>query len=235
MTRPVNRSTAKARFEPRSATLNPDALTTMPTRQWKMVYDFDVVCLMPESTTSASRLHSHSVASRPWCGNSSSEQSSLNLDHWSRSSRKFQDIWIEKPDERHKFLIPINAYRHPSICTTGASWDFLEEMEDKLGDTIMIFCDFNARSSLWDRYGTNLQRCALEEALKEILFAPVSSPTHTHLSIWQSDTDSTIDLALGCPRLAPWTRPEACASHRSDYLPVVFSLQKSGIKPRRRP
>ena len=60
----------------------------------------------------------------------------LNLDNWSTSSRKLQGIRIEKPDERHKSLILISAYIHPSTCITGASWDFLDEMEDELGESL---------------------------------------------------------------------------------------------------
>ena len=37
------------------------------------------------------------------------------------------------------------------------------------------------------------------------------------------------------PKLVPWTRAETLASHRSDHLPVVFSLQKPGTEPRPRP
>ena len=54
----------------------------------------------------------------------------LSLDRWSTRLRELQGIWIEKPDERHKSLILINAYVHPSTCITGANWDYLEEMED---------------------------------------------------------------------------------------------------------
>ena len=39
-----------------------------------------------------------------------------------------------------KFPILINACILSSTCITGASWDFLEKMKDKLGGTIMI-CD----------------------------------------------------------------------------------------------
>ena len=53
-------------------------------------------------------------------------------DRWSTNSRDLQDIRIEKPDERHKSLILINAYIHLSTCITGVSWDFLEEMADEL-------------------------------------------------------------------------------------------------------
>ena len=79
-----------------------------------------------------------------------------------------------------KPLILIFVYMHPSTCTTGASWDFVEEMDEKLGDNI-ICGDFNIRSSLWDQLGTNQQECALEKACGDVLFTPVStaSPTHT--------------------------------------------------------
>ena len=106
----------------------------------------------------------------------------------------------------------------------------------------MICDDFNAQSSLWDQHGTNQQGCALEAALSDVLFAPVSTASPTHPGTRQGDTDSAIDLAW-CPqswhhgrvqklsqKLAPWTRAETLASHGSDHLPVVFSLQKPGIE-----
>ena len=55
----------------------------------------------------------------------------LNSDRWSTTSCELQGIRMEKPDEKHKSLILINAYIHPSTSITGASWDFLEEMEDE--------------------------------------------------------------------------------------------------------
>ena len=165
----------------------------------KMVYDFDVVCLQ-ETRTCPNRplvLQGFTVIQRHEGrgmaivvrSNLSKTVSLLNLDKWSTSSHELQGIRIEKPDERHKSLILINAYIHPSTCITGASWDFLEEMEDELGDTIMICGDFNARSSLWDQHGTNQQGCALEAALSDVLFTPVSTPvrdrvTQTVQSIW---------------------------------------------------
>ena len=82
--------------------------------------------------------------------NLSKTVSLLNLDRW---SCELQGIWIEKPGERHKSQILINAYIHPSTCITRASWDFLEEMEDELGDTIIICGDFSARLSLWVQHG----------------------------------------------------------------------------------
>ena len=195
----------------------------------KMVYDFDVVCLQ-ETRTCPNRplvLQGFTVIQRHEGrgvaivvrSNLSKTVSLLNLDKWSTSSRKLQGIRIEKPDERHKSLILINAYIHPSTCITGASWDFLEEMEDELGDTIMIFGDFNARSSLWDQHVTNQQGCVLEAALSDVLFTPLSKASPTHPGTRQGDTDSTIDLALVSPKFVPWTRAETLASHRSDHLP----------------
>ena len=209
----------------------------------KTVYDFDVVCLQ-ETGTCPNRplvLQGFTVIQRHEGrgmaivvrSNLSKTVSLLNLDKWSTSSRKLQGIRIEKPDERHKSLILINAYIHPSTCITGAIWDFLEEMEDVLGDTIMIFGDFNARSSLWDQHVTNQQGCVLEAALSDVLFTPVSTASPTHPGTRQGDTDSTIDLALVSPKLVPWTRAETLASHGSGHLPVVFSVQKPGIDYRR--
>ena len=166
--------------------------------------------------------------------NLSKTVSLLNLDKWSASSRELQDIRIEKPDERHKSLNLINACIRPSTCITGASWDFLEEMEDELGDTIMISGDFNARSSLWDQHGTNQQGCPLEAALSDVLFTPVTRASPTHPGTRQGDTDSAIDLALVSPKLVPWTRAETLALHGSDHLLAVFSLQKPGIEQRRK-
>ena len=45
----------------------------------------------------------------------------LSLDRWSTGSRELQGIRIENPDDRHQYLMLINAYMIPSICITGAS------------------------------------------------------------------------------------------------------------------
>ena len=98
----------------------------------------------------------------------------------------------------------------------------------------MICGDSNAWSNLWDQHGTNQQGCVLEEALSDVLFTPVSTASPTHPGTRQGDTGSTIDLALVSPKLAPWTHAKTLASHESDHLPVVFSLQKPGIEQRRK-
>ena len=135
-----------------------------------------------------------------------------------------QSIRIEKPDKRHKSPILINAYNNPTTCIAGASWDFLEEMADKLGGTIMMCGDFNARSSLWAQHGTYQQGCALEAALLDVLFTPVSTASPTHPGTRQGDTDSTIGQALVSPKLVPWTCAETLASHRSDHLCVCVCV-----------
>ena len=103
---------------------------------------------MPKSASSAFRLQRHQGHGTVIVVQSdlSKTVSSLNLDNGCTSSHELQGIRIEKPNERYKSLIFINVYVHHSICTAGASWDFLEQMGDELGDTIMICGDFNARS-----------------------------------------------------------------------------------------
>ena len=114
----------------------------------KMVNDFDVVCLQ-ETRTCPNRppvLQGFTVIQRHEGRGMAIEVRSdlsktislLNVDRWSTRSGEWQGTLIEKPDERHKPLVLINAYIHPSTCSTGASWDFLEGMEDEQGDTIMI-------------------------------------------------------------------------------------------------
>ena len=102
-------------------------------------------------------------------------------------------------------------------------------------ETQLICGDFNARSNPRDQHGTSQLGCALEAALSDVLFTPVSTASPTHPGTRQGDTDSTIHLALVFPKLAAWTRAETLASHGSDHLPVVFSLQKPGIEPRLKP
>ena len=69
-------------------------------------------------------------------------------------------------------------------------------------------------------------------------FVPLQSETlqqtpHTP-GTRQGDTNSTNDLTLVSPKLAPWTHSETLALHGSDHLPVVFSLQKPEIEPRKK-
>ena len=110
----------------------------------KMVYDFDMVCLQ-ETRTWYGHGRGMAIVVR---SDLSKTVSLLKLDRWFTSSSELRGVRTEKSDDIHKSLILINAYIHPSTCITGASWDFLEEMEDELGDTIMICGDFNERSSL---------------------------------------------------------------------------------------
>ena len=138
---------------------------------------------------------------------------------------------MEKPDERHKCPMFTNAYIHPSICITVVSWDFLEEMEDKLGETIMI----SSGSKHGQVCGTNMAPTfRYVQALSDVLLTPASPASPPHTSTRQGDTDSTIDVALVSPTSTQWTRTETLASHGGGHLPVVFGLQKLGIEPRRK-
>jgi endonuclease/exonuclease/phosphatase family metal-dependent hydrolase len=74
----------------------------------------------------------------------------------------------------------MNTYIHPSTASTKGSRDFLEEI-DQLGDAIVMCGDFNARSSMWDQQGNNPQGKALEEALGDVMFDPVTTLLPTHL------------------------------------------------------
>ena len=74
--------------------------------------------------------------------------------------------------------------------------------------------------------GNNPQRNALGETLGDVIFIPAT----TRLGSRQGDTDSTTDLALVSPRIAPWLSAETLTPHGSDHLPVIFSLQKPANK-----
>ena len=78
----------------------------------------------------------------------------------------------------------------------------------------------NARSTLWDRHGTDQQGDALEEALSDVFFTAVSTVTPTHLG----DRYSTVGLALVSQKLAPWMRAETLVSKGSG---TICSLQST--------
>ena len=161
--------------------------------------------------------------------------SSIDLDKWCNDSRELMGIRLEKPDHRHKSLVIINAYIHQKTHGSKESWEFLEEIEDEFGDTIVVCGDFNARSKIWDTQGTNPQGLALEAALQESLLEPLATQTPTHLASRPGDSDSTIDLALISPRLITWLSAHTLGFHGSDHLPVVLGLQKPTHKQCVRP
>ena len=108
--------------------------------------------------------NSHHSRPKPWCIN---------------NSRELQGICLQKSDQRHKSLILINTYIHPSTASTcNRSWDFLEEIEDQLVDTIVMCGDFNATSS---KQGNNPQGNALDETLGDVMFNQVTTLLPTRL------------------------------------------------------
>ena len=62
---------------------------------------------------------------------------------WCKNSQELQGIRLERPDQRHKSLVLVNTYIHPGAESTKASWDFLEQTEDELEDTAVMYDDFN--------------------------------------------------------------------------------------------
>ena len=107
--------------------------------------------------------------------------STADASQWCNDSRELPGIRLEKPDQRHKSLVLVNRYIHPDTVSTKASLDFLEQLEDKLGDVIVMYGDFSARSGMWDQQGNNPQGKALEEALGNVIFTPVTTPLPTRL------------------------------------------------------
>ena len=88
---------------------------------------------------------------------------------------------------------------------------------------------------MWDQQDNNPQWKVLEEALGDVIFTPVTTPVPTHLGSRHGDTDSTTDLALVSPRIAPWLSAETLTPHGSDHLLVVFSLQRAAKKQNSKP
>ena len=203
----------------------------------KLAYDFDVMCLQETRTRPGkviemkdfTVLHRHEGRGLAMIFPNKLPQTSvsvLDLEKWCNDDRELQGIRLQKPDERHKSIILINAYMHKDSLTSKEKWEFLDELEDKLGNTIILCGDLNARSSSWDAEGTNRQGLALEDWLEEVVLKPLTTPTPTRLATRPGDSDSTIDIALISPSLTPWMAAETLASHGSDHMPVVFSLIK---------
>ena len=202
----------------------------------KLACDFDILCLQETRTRPEKPLdipdhtivqsHADRGIAIVFHNKLSSRISTIDLTKWCTSSTELLGIRVEKPDQRNASVVVINTYIHPSKCTNKADWGFLEEIEDELGDAIIMCGDFNARSQMWDSQGTNPQGRALEDKLVEILCDPFATAMPTHLGTRPGDTDSTIDLALVSPKLTPSINAQTLASHGSDHLPVAFSLQK---------
>ena len=86
----------------------------------------------------------------------------------------------------------VNIYIHPGNWWVGTSC--VEYNNYELGDTVVMCGDINARSKMRDQQGNNPLGKALEEALGDGIFNPVTTPLPTRLGSRHSL--STIDLAL---------------------------------------
>ena len=94
---------------------------------------------------------------------------------------------------------------------------------DRLYERYFTICSWNCASA-------NRQGAVLEKTVYNF-DAVCLQETRTCPNQPQDDAD----LALVSQRLAPWTGTESHASHGSDHLAMVFSLQKPGIAPRWKP
>ena len=109
--------------------------------------------------------------------------STVDLGQWCNDSRELQGIRLEEPDPRPKSLVLVNTYIyiHPGTPSTKASWDFLEQIKDELGDSTVMCGDFNPRPSMQDQQGNKAQEKGLEEAMGDVIFNPVTTPLPTYL------------------------------------------------------
>ena len=72
-------------------------------------------------------------------------RNTVDASQWCSDSRELPGIRLEKPEQRHKSLVLVNTYTHPGAASTKANLDFLEQLEDEPGDTVVMCSDFNAR------------------------------------------------------------------------------------------
>ena len=91
---------------------------------------------------------------------------------------------------------------HPGTASTRATSHFPDQTEDELGDTTVMCGDLNVRSGMWDLKSKNPQGKALEEALGDVIFIPLTVPLPRRLAprqgartapLNQGDTDSTTE------------------------------------------
>ena len=103
----------------------------------------------------------------------------VSLDKWSTTSRKWQGIRTEQPDERHKSLMHTSTLPPASQGRVGISW----------GDGRRAGRhNYDMR---WFQCTVNQQGCSLEAALNDVLFTLVPTASPTHPGTRHGDTDST--------------------------------------------
>ena len=209
----------------------------------RLVHDFDVICLQETRTTDNKRIpeipgfkhiqkHEGRGTAILYREELHKTTSKVNLNKWSNDHRELMGIRLQKPDQRHNNLVLINAYIHQKTHHAAKDWDFIQDIENEFGDTVIICGDLNARANMWDDQGTNPQGTALEDALQSCQSIHIAPSTPTHIGARQGDSDSTIDLALISPRLKAWANIESLEPHGSDHLPVVLSLQMPAQQPK---
>ena len=131
------------------------------------------------------------------------------------------------------------AYRTPTVSTVDISQWRIDSRElqgirlGKIGQRPGHNCNVWRLQCQVKHVGSTGQQLSGESSGRSLGWRHLQSvtpPVPTRLGSWQGDTDSTVDLALVSPRIAPWLTP-----HGSGHLPVVFSLQKPAKKQNIKP
>ena len=105
-----------------------------------------------------------------------------------------------------------------SQAAADSEWDFLHQVESNGGHSI-VAGDFNSRSRLWCCSGAhNANGQALEMALQSVDLELVSFLHPTRLAERYGDADTTIDLCLVSPELAPGVSWRPTVHSGSDHL-----------------
>ena len=101
----------------------------------RLAYDLDGICLQETRTRTEKPLElNDSLVVQKHDGRGmaivirkelQNTVSTVDLSQWCNNSRELQGIRLQKPEQRHKSLILINTYIHPSTASTKGSWEFL--------------------------------------------------------------------------------------------------------------
>ena len=130
--------------------------------------------------------------------------STVDLSQWLQNAVSTVDLsqWLQNAVSTVDDATSAMNCIHPGTASTRATSHFPEQTEDELGDTTVMCGDLNARSGMWDLKSKNPQGKALEEALGDVIFIPLTIPLPRRLAsrqgtrtapLNQGDTDSTIE------------------------------------------
>ena len=172
-----------------------NAVSTVDLRQWlqNKVSTVDLSqCLQNAVST---------VDLRQWLQN---KVSTVDLSQWLQNAVSTVDLnqWLQNAVSTVDDATNAMNCIHPGTASTRATSHFPDQTEDELGDTTVMCGDLNVRSGMWDLKSKNPQGKALEEALGDVIFIPLTVPLPRRLAprqgartapLNQGDTDSTTE------------------------------------------